>query len=284
MSGIDLTRALKAPFEDNDWPTKTLLGFVWVFLVVTLPAVYGAQIEYIRRVASNDEQLPAWDEFGDKWISGLLVMIAGLIYSLPLVVLGLLYVVPVASVAVLEGEPGLLTGGTAIGGACVLGLLAVVYSIAMSVLFMAAQVNYAISGNFGAFFEFGRIIGRVRSNSGYFTAWMFSLLIAFGSSVTVSVLSSVSGGAFGLATPAITYLTMMMTGHLMGQWASRAYGVAPRVPGPGHTPETGWGAPPSGPVGYPPPPAQAPYSPAPPSDVYAPPPASPEPPYGKQRP
>ena len=45
MNTIDLGKAFRAPFQDKDWVTKTLLGFLWSLLVVTLPAVYGAQVD-----------------------------------------------------------------------------------------------------------------------------------------------------------------------------------------------------------------------------------------------
>lgn len=68
MNSIDLGRAFKAPFMDKEWPMKTLLGFVWALLVVTSPAVYGAQLEYIRRVSGGNEELPEWNDFGNKWV------------------------------------------------------------------------------------------------------------------------------------------------------------------------------------------------------------------------
>ena len=39
MDKIDLGRAFKAPFEDKEWVKKTLLGWLWMLLIVTSPAV-----------------------------------------------------------------------------------------------------------------------------------------------------------------------------------------------------------------------------------------------------
>lgn len=67
---IDLGRALKAPFNDTDWVSKTLLSFVWGLLgllLFPLLAVFtGVQVEYIRRVSRGDERIPDWSEFGKK--------------------------------------------------------------------------------------------------------------------------------------------------------------------------------------------------------------------------
>lgn len=251
MDTIDLGRAFKAPFTDKDWVTKTLLGFVWVLLVVTIPAVYGAQIEYIRRVSRGDETLPGWEDFGDKWVQGVLVFIASIIYFLPVLVLMFLFLVPVAVSVAVEGEPGALASVTAIGGACLVILIATVYGIAASILFYAAQVHFAMSGSFGAFFEFGRIMDKVRSG-GYFTAWLYSLVIAVGLSFAASIAASATGGLLAVVSPAVTYITMMMVGHVLGQWAARAYGITT----PAWTAETSTPAGPGG--GYPPPPPPSP--------------------------
>ena len=92
----------------------------------------------------------------------------------------------------------------------------------MSVLFYAAMVHYAVKGNFGAFFQFGEILGHVRDGSGYFVAWMWSLVIGFGVGAVMSVLSATGIGA--ILYPAAIYLMTMITGHLFGQWAAKSYG------------------------------------------------------------
>ena len=59
MNSIDIGRAFKAPFTDKDWIKKTLLGYLWMILIVTIPAVAGAQIEYIKRAAEGRDELPS---------------------------------------------------------------------------------------------------------------------------------------------------------------------------------------------------------------------------------
>ncbi len=62
MDSIDLSRALKAPFQDSEWVKKTLMGWLWMLLGVTAPAVYGAQLDYIKSVSEGREDLPNWDD------------------------------------------------------------------------------------------------------------------------------------------------------------------------------------------------------------------------------
>jgi hypothetical protein len=264
---IDLGRAFKAPFEDREWFSKTLLGFVWGLLVVTSPAVYGAQLEYIRGVSRGDDDLPSWDDFGKKWADGLLVAIAGMLYFLPVIIIAIAVLIPWMITAIATGDSSNALSGLLAGSACLFIILAIIYSIAVSLFFNAAITHYAIRGNFGAFFEFGEILAKVRGGTGYFTAWFYSLIIGFAASAVASVLAGTMIG--GILYPAIAYLAAMMTGHVLGQWASAAYGTAP-VQAPGTMP----GAP--RPPAFAPPMPPAPAAPVAPAAPAAPP-APPEP-------
>ncbi len=113
---------------------------------------------------------------------------------------------------------------------CVFLPLAIVYSVAVSVLFSAAMTNYAMKGTFGALFEFGAILEKVRGGSGYFTAWLFTIVIAFIGGAVTSVLSATGVG--GILAPAVTYFTLMASGHVLGQWAANAYTMAAHPPRP----------------------------------------------------
>ena len=280
MDSIDLGRAFKAPFQDRDWVTKTLLGFVWSLLVFTLPAVYGAQVEYISRVSHGDETLPDWSDFGDKWLRGLLVMVAGLIYYLPVVAISVIFFVPIVIASVGAGNSN-AAAVFAAGGTCLFMLIAIIYSIAVSIFFYAAVTNYAMTNDFGAFFQFGPIMARVREGSGYFAAWLWALVAGVASSVVVGILSATGIGT--ILAPAVVYLLAMVMGHLFGQWAARSYGVVAAVA----TSPAGYPPPPPAPmppntppVGYTPAPSiqTPPPAPAPPAPVAPPaPPVPPEP-------
>jgi hypothetical protein len=243
--GVDIGRAFQAPFNDKDWVKKTLLGWLWAFLIVTIPAVLGASIEYIGMVSRGDERLPEWDDFGGKWVKGLLTAIAAFVYFLPIVLVGAFLIVPLALSA--RTSSSALTTMLA-GSTCLFWVLAAIYGIAVSVLFYGAMVNYAMKGHFGAFFEISEILERVRKpEGGYFIAWLWALLVTVIAGAITSVLTGTGIG--WLLTGAVTYLEYMVIGHLFGQWARTTYGVAPAYVAPA-------------PTGYPPmPPAQ----PAPPT-------------------
>lgn len=277
---IDFGRAFKAPFEDKDWIVKTLLGLLWGLLVVTSPALYGAQVEYIRGVANGDEGIPGWDGFGKKWVEGFLISIAGFIYALPIVILGAIMVGSTLIPVILSGGDSGAATGLFGGTTCLFVFIAMVYGILVSIFFYGAIVQYAMKGNFGAFFQIGEILGRVRGGSGYWTAWLYALLVSFGGSLVTSLLSSTGIGA--ILYGAVVYLMLIITGHLFGQWARSAYGItaaaAPAVANAAYAPP----APvtPSAPPAPAPAPAAAPQPEPAPAPVPAPaaPPAAPEPP------
>ncbi len=253
MSQIDLGRSFKAFFADKDWITKTLLGFVWLLLGVTAPVVTGAQLKYIRGVSEGNEELPDWSDFWNKWVAGFFVFVAGFIYFLPVVLLGTILVVPAVFSAIAGGDSDVF--GALFGGSMCLFLpLAIVYSVAVSVLFSAAMTNYAMKGTFGALFEFGVILEKVRGGSGYFTAWLFTIVIAFIGGAVTSVLSATGVG--GILAPAVTYFTLMASGHVLGQWAANAYTMAASPAAPAGS------YPPPPPAYQPPPPTPTPIAPA----------------------
>ena len=267
MDSVDFGRALKAPFDDQSWLGKTAMGFLWIILGITTPAVYGAQLEYIMRVANGNEALPEWDDFGGKWVKGFMISLAGGIYFLPIVILGAIMVVPgIISMAVSDGNSG---GGLFGGGMCLFFLIAIVYGVAVSILYYAAIVHYAVKGNFGAFFQFGEIMAHVKDGTGYFAAWMWSIVVGFIVSAGMSVLSATGIGA--ILYPAAMYLMVMITAHLFGQWAAKSYGF------PGFGAAAAAHPTPGAPGGYAPaPPAYTP--PAPPAPPAYAPPAPPAPP------
>ena len=223
---IDIGRGFKAPFEDKDWISKTLLGFLWGLLGVTAPAVSGAQVEYIRSVSRGDDALPTWDDFGKKWVEGLLVFAAGFLYFLPVIVLGALFAAPVIVSAIVSGGDSDALGALFAGGFCFFWIVALVYIAGVSVLFSAAMTNYAMKESFGAFFALGEIMELVRGNTGYLTAWFYTLVIGFAGSAVASILSGTGVGA--ILAPAITYLVAMMSGNILGQWAAQAYQTTPQ--------------------------------------------------------
>ncbi len=255
----DLGRAFRAPFQDKDWVTKVLLGLLWGVLGVTIPAIYGAQLDYIRGVSEGDERLPEWGDFGKKWVEGLQVVLASIIFFLPMIVIGAIVFMPFLIAAVADN--GDAAGGFAFGGMCLFSAIAAVYGIAVSLYFSAATVNFAMKGGFGSFFAFGEILEKIRGNSKYTTAWLYTLIVAAVGGAISGVLGSTGIGL--VVSGAVTFLVAIISGHVLGQWAAVAYSRG------------GLSAAPASATAAPPIPTGLPVRPAPPAPGSVPPPPAP---------
>jgi hypothetical protein len=288
MNGIDFGRAFKAPFDDPDWVKKTLFGMLWGALIVTAPAVTGAMLDYIKSTAQGNERLPEWDDFGDKWVRGFMVGVAGFIYFLPVWVIAAFTFVPL----ILAGNTNSnALSALASGGACLFGLVAIVYAVAVAVIFYAAIVNYALTGDFAAFFRFGDLIARVRSSAGYWAAFGTGIVASFAASAVAGVVGAIPVVGW-LVTCALSYLAYMVAAHAFGQWAATSYGMPGLAAAPaGYPPAAaapGAYAPPVAPTYAPPtppaPPAYAPPAPVAPVAPSAPAAPAPETPAAPQEP
>jgi hypothetical protein len=260
---VDIQRGISAPFADREWLPKTLWAALWTGVVVTAPAVTGYTLDYVRSVAYGQETpLPEWNRgFGRWWIRGFLLGIAGFIYMLPAIILLIVSIVPLVVVAASSGaqEFGRTAALLGSGGVCLAGAAAIAYFIAVSLFFYGAYVNFALAEDFGALFRVGEIFARIKSDSSaYLTAWGVSLGVSFVTGVAASFAGSVLG-ATGVLVPlagfiggAFGFIGGLISAHLFGQYAARAYGLPGVVRA--YMPPAGYTA-----AGYP----AAPQAPAP---------------------
>lgn len=303
---MDIGRAFGAPFKDQQWVKKTALGGLLFLVPILNWVVYGAQVEYIQQVTQNREDLPDWgSDFGGKFMKGFFVFLAGVIFAIPAIILGTIAVIPlIGAIAAASGGSNGAAGLAAAGGgfSCLLYLIVVAYLILVSIYLYAAITHFAMKGSFGAFFEFSEVMAKMRTpGAGYWTAWLMSIVFAFGASIAsgfasgilsvIPVLGTLAGAYIGLA---VAYLALMMSGNLFGQYAQVAYSITPQIAYP-TAPTAGYMPPaqapyqpPAAPAYQPPaPPAATPpappapqpsVQPAPPEPQAPPAPASPEPP------
>ncbi|HEY3318819.1 MAG TPA: DUF4013 domain-containing protein [Coriobacteriia bacterium] len=242
---MDIGRGFKAVFEDPQWVMKLGLALVFEILVVTAPAVIGFWMEYLRNVASGDDRLPEWGAFGTYWVRGLLVILAAIVY----IIVGL--------------------------------LLLVVGVIPAMILFQAAVVEYAMTGEAGSLFSIKTVFRRIMNTTSFWLAWAVGLGLGVAINIVTSgfsssdssgarLLGSVIGAILGIYVAAVEF-------NLYGQYAREAYGLVPapaQAVGGGYAPPP---PPPPTPTGCPP--SEPPPLPGPPGQQ---PPAPPAPPYGSE--
>ena len=215
---MDIGRSFKYMFEDQSWITKVLIGGILGIIPIVNFVAYGYLLLIIRNV-SNDQELPLpdWDDFGGKFMKGLMVFLASLIYALPIIALSIVFAIVTAIVGAGASNSGRDASGAA-GG--IIGICALVYYcvlflysiVAFGFLFAPGLMRYAESGEFGVFFQFGRNWSVVSSNLG---GYIVMILVAMVAGVAAEIVGVIACGIGIIFTLFWAYL---VAGHLMGQY------------------------------------------------------------------
>ena len=217
---MDIGRAFKFMFDDESWITKILLGGILGLVPILNFVVYGYQLEVVKNVAQGQElPLPEWGEdFGGKFMKGLMVVIASFIYSLPLLVLWVIYFVAM-----------LAMGGTASGSSsdqmsgAAGGMLAICSIVFYCIFFLYSVIvygfvlvpgmmRYAVEEEFGAFFKFGENLRVATSNLGSYIVMLLVLILA---ALVAEIVGLIACGIGILFT---MFWYVMVSGHLFGQF------------------------------------------------------------------
>jgi hypothetical protein len=175
---MDVGKAFTYWYKDPKWTTKLLLGALISIVPILNFAWAGYTNEIIRRVTRDDsDPLPNWDDLGKFFMQGLILVIAGLIYALPIVLLSLIYIPIVLSTEGIDSDTAsALLSGTGLILACCMTL----YGVLLSFFLPAMQVNYSRKETFGACFAIGEITKLVTANFGnYFIAWLAYIVFGF---------------------------------------------------------------------------------------------------------
>lgn len=225
---MDIGKSFGYVFEDENWVTKVLIGGVLNLVPILNFAATGYELQVLKKVAAAEERpLPEWRDFGNLFVKGLLVTIAGLIYAIPLLLL--VGVTALLSALSSTGASAGTSSGDALAAilaifAFAMGFLAVVYGLLIALWLPAATVNYALLGDFGAFFRLGEIWSFVSGNlGGYIVA-----LVVFG---LASIIAVLVGGLLCFVGTAFTgFWAMLVFAHLFGQLAHGSRAAAANPP------------------------------------------------------
>jgi hypothetical protein len=210
---MDYGKPFTFMFEDRDWVAKILIGALFVFLsifLVGIPFVLGYGIEVIRRVAAGrDEVLPAWDDLGDEFVQGLILLVILFIFSLPGLLLSGCSSLFLRSLAdATRNDAGSAFFALVIFFA---NALVALYSLIISLLTPAIAIRYAMTRDFGAAFNLSALWRIINANLGAYIlvlilSWVASVIAGLG--VIVCVI-----GVFFTA-----FWSVLVTAHLSGQY------------------------------------------------------------------
>ncbi len=228
---MQIGKAFTYAFEDAKWASKLLIGALISVVPILNIAWGGYTCEIIRRVSRQDpEPLSGWDDLGTKFVQGLVLVVAGFIYALPVIILSLFMIPLFIGAASTEGDLSSMLATAGTGISILLGCVIFLYALALSVFMPAVQVNYARKTTFGSCFEIGAIIRLATSNLGnYLLAWLAYLVFAIIAGLIGGILASIIGliPCIGwifaiLITAVITPLIGVVYAHLFGQIGATA--------------------------------------------------------------
>lgn len=206
---MDIVRALKFPFDDNEWMVKTVIGSLMMLVAIIFPPIFlGYQVVVARRVMrGSDRPLPGSEDLGQILTDGIMATIATLVYLIP--ILPLLCVMGVVS-SLSGDDAGALFALCITGG---ISLLLIPYGLLVSVVSWAGMIRYAETGNFSSFVQFRTLLSDVRDNLGTFvTLMLYYLLLGLIASIVAPLSLITCVGIF-----VVIFFSQTATGHLIGQ-------------------------------------------------------------------
>ena len=207
---MDWGKSFTYMFDDKDWVTKVLIGGLLSLIPVVNLVVVGYVLKALKNVAEGAEQpLPAWDDFGDYFMKGLVSVLGALVWAIPIFILA-------GITAVLSWLTGYDSADTTQVStpfvlciwsmSCVSGL----YGLFLGLVLPAAFAQYAVRGDFGAFFRFGDIFKFIKVNLGnYIVALLLACVAQFIGSF--GVILCIIGAIF------TQFWATLVGSHLFGQ-------------------------------------------------------------------
>lgn len=210
---MDYGKSFSFVFDDKDWVQKIIIGGILNLIPIVNLVAIGYTLRVLKNVATGvDPALPDWDDFGDYFVKGLVSVLGSVIWALPVILVSIL--MALASIPV-EQMTSYGTGSDYVytsANLCfsVLGCLSGLYGLFMAVVMPAVMTQYAVSGEFGAFFRFGEIFKYITSNAGpYIIALLLGAVAQFIGGM--GLILCIVGVAF------TAFWAMLVSNHLLGQ-------------------------------------------------------------------
>lgn len=227
---MDIGKSFTYMFDDEKWVQKLAIGGL-LALVSVIPLVniftglviLGYALRVLKNVADGSEEpLPEWDDWGGDWMKGLMVALAGLIYSIPIILVSALTGI-VNAIAGYEGSYEV----QGFVGVCVAGLscLSGLWGLAEAIVLPAAVIKYADEGEFGSFFRFSEIFRFIGDN---LSNYIVAILLA----IVARLVASFGVIACGIGVFFTMFWSGLVNVHLLGQVKAEA---TPAATSPGQT-------------------------------------------------
>ena len=180
----NLGRAFNFMFEDPEWLQKILIGGCFVLLsclLIGIPFLLGYMLQVIKNTADGRPlPLPAWDNLGEKFTTGLMFFVVILLWTVPL---GIIYFILIFI-------------------PCIGWLAIAAINILVALIRPYIAARFAVSGNISDAFDFPGIIA-------FFSQNFVNLILVFIMTIVMGVLA-----AFGLLALIVGVLFTLFWAYL----------------------------------------------------------------------
>jgi hypothetical protein len=159
---LDIGKSFTYMFEDESWIMKIVIGGILSFIPIVNFMVLGYMLEALKRSADGmDVPLPEWDDFGGKFMKGLMLFVIALVYTIPIwVVACLAWAIMIVGGG---GDNEALAQMATLCLTCGYCLVAL-WGIVVWVITPVALIRYAVTGEFMSAFQFGELFSFIKSN------------------------------------------------------------------------------------------------------------------------
>ncbi len=240
---MDFQKPFFYQFEDARWPEKLGVGALISLIPILNLATAGYSVQVIRNVvAGHPEPLPAWDDLGQKFLDGLILFAAGLIYALPIMIFlcfPVSLLVASGLVSANSSMKQLTTSLAAVGGValvCFFGVF-VLYALFLSIIRPIILVVFSYDRTFASCFRIGEFLRILSRYPGpFFATWGVMILAGLALTIIVGFINLVFGWipligwlvSIVLTVGSAIYL-ITADGHLFGQFRKIALENEPPV-------------------------------------------------------
>ncbi|MFC2052972.1 DUF4013 domain-containing protein [Chloroflexota bacterium] len=218
---MDIGKSIIYVGDDEDWLSKLILGAIIANVPILNLAWLGYLTDIMRNVSDDIARpLPDWSDFGDKFLKGLKLVGAAIIYTLPgMLLLGIPLVAVIIAGIPADADLQEVIAATFAGAGILLSCCIAIYFLVFAFLFPAINLNFARRGTFGSCFQIKDIMQLVFNNFG---EYLIALLVSWVAALLVSMAVSILGIMLVLV-PCIGWILMIVIGGVTNVWIGTIY-------------------------------------------------------------
>jgi len=211
--------------EDDRWITKLLIGGILLFLsflIIPILFVQGYLVHIVRNVMDGEEKpLPEWEQWGKLLKDGFNLLVAGLVYTLPIWLLMCCSFIFFIPAAVSEGSFAEIMAAIGVTAMVLMSCLLFLFIIAFVLIQPAITIQYAREDSLSACFRFSEVFGMTRDN---IADIIIAVAVVLGLGFVLSLVGIVPFIGWVISIFASVYV-IFVSGHLYGQIGANVGGT-----------------------------------------------------------